>query len=273
MARLSAADRAKLPDSAFAYIDSRGERRLPINDESHVRNALARFDQVKYDTPAAREKARDRLLKAAKKHGIMPIGFITNQLRTNGDRSRPAQDLPDGVVTLVFTDIEGSTLLLRELGADYESVLDQVRRIILRCVQEAGGTEVEIRADETFSVFENAAKAVDAAVAIQNTIIAVDWLDGHDVRVRAGIHTGKVTLTSNGYIGLAVNKAARVCSAAHGGQIVTSNETRRAAGSEVAADIGFRTVGRHQLAGLSETHELFQLEADGLISSFPELRT
>lgn len=79
MARLDAGKRAGLPDSAFAYVDSRGRRRLPINDESHVRNALARFDQVAFESPAARERARKRLLNAAKKYGIMPIGFITGQ--------------------------------------------------------------------------------------------------------------------------------------------------------------------------------------------------
>ena len=82
MARLKASDRARLPDSAFAYVDSRGRRRLPINDEAHVRNALARFDQVSFEDDAARERARKRLLNAAKKYGIVPVGFITGQLRS-----------------------------------------------------------------------------------------------------------------------------------------------------------------------------------------------
>ena len=82
MARLSASERAKLPDTAFAYIDSRGERRLPINDAAHVRNALARFDQVSFEHDTARERARERLLLAARRHGIVPVGFITGQLRS-----------------------------------------------------------------------------------------------------------------------------------------------------------------------------------------------
>src|SRR5690348_5914652 len=82
MAPLSERARARLPDSAFAYIDSRGVRRLPINDEAHVRNALARFNQVRFEDEAARDRARTRLLKAAKKYGIVPLGFMTGQLRS-----------------------------------------------------------------------------------------------------------------------------------------------------------------------------------------------
>src|SRR5918996_863299 len=82
MARLKASERDRLPDSAFAYIDSRGRRRLPIHDEAHVRAAFARFNQVSFEDEAARERARERILNAAKKFGIMPVGFITGQLRS-----------------------------------------------------------------------------------------------------------------------------------------------------------------------------------------------
>ena len=109
MARLVAKARAQLPDSAFAYIDSQGRRRLPINDASHVRNALARFSQVAFEDEAARDRARSRLLRAAKKHGIMPIGFISAQLQ-------PKLKLPTGHVTFLLTDIEDSTGLLTRLG-------------------------------------------------------------------------------------------------------------------------------------------------------------
>jgi hypothetical protein len=82
MSQLNSKKRSRLPDRAFAYIDARGRRRLPINDESHVRNALARFNQVAFEDEAARERARTRLLTAAKKYGIVPIGFMTGQLRS-----------------------------------------------------------------------------------------------------------------------------------------------------------------------------------------------
>ena len=256
MAKLTAAERASLPDRAFAYIDSKGRRRLPIHDESHVRNALARFDQVKFESQEAREAARDRLLKAAKRHGIMPIGFIARQLRP--------PELPEGVVTLLFTDIEGSTAHLRELGEEYEAVLDQVRGVIRRAVKAAGGLEVEARADETFSVFEDGAAAVEAAIALQRALAKAAWPGSREVRVRAGVHRGTVRLTSNGYIGLAVHKAARICAAAHGGQIVASGEA--------STGLARRTLGRYELAGLSGSHTLYQIDGDGPAVEFPELR-
>src|SRR5881398_2763126 len=115
MARLKVSERTGLPDSAFAYIDSRGRRRLPIHDESHVRNALARFERVAFEDDAARERARKRLLNAAKRYRIVPVGFITGQIRT--ERRFGAEDLaslPSGRVTFLFTDIEGSTALLQQ---------------------------------------------------------------------------------------------------------------------------------------------------------------
>src|SRR5438876_4724664 len=117
MARLDASKRARLPGSAFAYVDSRDRRRLPIHDEAHVRNALARFDQVPFEDDAARERARKRLLNAAKKYGIVPVGFITGQLRS--ERRHEVATLPTGFVTFLLTDIEGSTALLRQLGDRY----------------------------------------------------------------------------------------------------------------------------------------------------------
>src|SRR5918999_842347 len=115
MPPLRAKERAQLPDSAFAYIDSSGRRRLPIHDASHVRNALARFSQVAFEDDDARDRARSRLLRAAKKHGIMPIGFISAQLR-------PRRTLPSGDITFLLTDIERSTELLARLGDDYAPV-------------------------------------------------------------------------------------------------------------------------------------------------------
>src|SRR5215207_9580381 len=100
MAQLGPAERARLPDSAFAYIDAHGRRRLPIHDAGHVRNALARFNQVAFEDDAARDRARGRLLRAASRHGIMPVGFIDAQLR-------PDARLPTGRITFLLIDIEG----------------------------------------------------------------------------------------------------------------------------------------------------------------------
>src|SRR3954468_11283837 len=107
MPPLKARERAQLPDSAFAYIDTKGKRRLPIHDASHVRNALARFGQVRFEDDAARDRARTRLLQAAKRHRIVPIGFIASEL--GGGAARASGALPSGFVTMLMTDIEGST--------------------------------------------------------------------------------------------------------------------------------------------------------------------
>ena len=164
MPRLDPKERANLPDRAFAYIDSRGQRRLPIHDPAHVRNALVRFGQVTFEDDSARDRARMRLLNAAKKFKIVPVGFIAGQLQTErefGDRADPVL-LPSGFVTMLMTDIEGSTALVRQLGPRYREVIDEVWSILRRGVTVVGGHEVEARADEFFAVFESPRGAVDA---------------------------------------------------------------------------------------------------------------
>src|SRR5438093_7957330 len=109
---LRSSERARLPSRAFAYIDSAGRKRLPIHDESHVRNALSRFDQVAFESDEARERARGRLLRAAKKYGIVPVGFVGDQLRKERALGGAAGTLPRGTVTFLMTDMEASTRLL-----------------------------------------------------------------------------------------------------------------------------------------------------------------
>jgi class 3 adenylate cyclase len=273
MAKLSDSERKKLPDSAFAYVDSRGVRRLPIYDEPHVRNALARFDQVRFESEAARDKARKRLLQAAKKHGIVPVGFVTAQLETERVRvSTATGSLPSGFLTLLFTDIENSTIHLHRLGADYARLLQKVRRTIRTAVVKAGGHPVELRADEVFVVFEDAAAAVAGAVALQRALFAATWPRGSEVRVRAGLHSGAVTLTDGGYVGIPVHTAARVAAAAHGGQILVSGECRHAAGNP-GGGMRFRSLGGYRFAGFAEPISVYQVEAEGLMTDFPRPRT
>src|SRR5215831_16489278 len=279
MPQLSTRARARLPNSAFAYVDSTGQRRLPIHDEAHVRNALARFEQTRFEDAAAREAARRRLLSAAKKHRIAPVGFITGQIATErlrGEtrgRAGVAGDLPAGQVTFLLTDIEDSTGLLRRLGDGYARVLGEVRRLLRRAVQRSGGTEVDVRADELFAVFKRPAGALQAAMAMQRKVQSRAWPEGVSVRVRIGVHTGRPTLTDNGYVGLAVHAAARICAAAHGGQILVSDATTRAVGASALAGVRFRALGSHQLRGLPEPVPLFQLEAPDLSARFPPPRS
>jgi len=276
---LAASARARLPDSAFAYIDSQGGRRLPIHDASHVRNALARFDQVAFEDDVARERARQRLLRAAKKYGIVPLGFFDGQLRKERlqteirARARDIASLPRGTVTFLLTDIEGSTGLTQRLGDEFAIVLRDVRALIRKSVRDAGGHEVDARADEFFAVFRQPARALDAAVGIQRSLGKREWPDGADVCVRIGIHTGRTTLTDTGYVGIAVHTAARVCSAGHGEQILLSSASYEALKVGESGGITFRTLGRYALAGLPEPEALFQVHAADLRARFPKLRT
>ena len=266
MPPLTAKERAQLPDRAFAYIDSRGRRRLPIHDAAHVRNALARFGQVAFEDEGARDRARVRLLRAAKKHGIMPIGFVTAQLQ-------PERSLLTGNITFLLIDLEGSTELLGRLDDRYASLLTDVRRLVRTAVRSAGGREVSARGDDLFAVFERAPAALEAALAIQRAMRAADWPEGLDVRLRIGLHRGRPALTDTGYVGLSVHAAARICFSGHGGQIVLSSAVRSAVVESLADGVGLRSLGSWRFQGLREPVELFQVEADDLLSDFPPPRS
>jgi class 3 adenylate cyclase len=266
VARLGAKERAQLPDSAFAYIDSRGRRRLPIHDASHVRNALARFSQVVFEDEGARDRARSRLLRAAKRHGIMPIGFISAQLQ-------PQRKLPKGYITFLLTDIEGSTELLGRLDDQYAALLSDVRRLVRAAVRHAGGREVSARGDDVFAVFERADGALEAALAIQRAMRAAAWPGASTVRLRIGLHRGRPALTETGYVGLSVHAAARICFAAHGGQIVMSATVRDAVLELLPEGVTLRSLGAWRFRGLPEPVVLFQADAADLVADFPPLRS
>jgi class 3 adenylate cyclase len=262
MPALSARERARLPDSAFAYIDAKGKRRLPIHDASHVRNALSRFGQVQFEDEDARDRARSRLLRAAKRHGIMPIGFISSQLRQR-------QKLPTGDVTFLLTDIEGSTELLGALEDDYAGLLDEIRRLVRAAVQGPGGHEVSARGDDVFAVFEQPGPALEAAFTIQRGMRDTGWTGGRDVRLRIGLHRGRPQLTDGGYVGISVHAAARICFAAHGGQTIMSAAVHSALPGPVSAT----SLGLWRFRGLPEPIAIFQAEAPDLPSDFPPLRS
>jgi class 3 adenylate cyclase len=266
MPPLGAKERAQLPDRAFAYVDSGGRRRLPIHDASHVRNALSRFNQVVFEDEAARDRARSRLLRAAQKHGIMPIGFISAQLQ-------PQLKLPRGQVTFLLTDIEGSTELLGRLGDGYAALLADVRRVVRGAVRRAGGHEVSARGDDVFAVFERAPGALDAALSIQRAMRAGAWPDASTVLLRIGLHRGRPALTDTGYVGLSVHAAARICFAGHGGQIVMSSAVRSAVVDSLPEGVSLRSLGDWRFRGLPEPIEVFQAEAADLPAEFPPLRS
>ena len=170
-------------------------------------------------------------------------------------------------ITFLFTDIEGSTRLVRELGDTYADVLTESREVLRACVVGAGGRPVDFRADELFAVFDCPKKAVSGALAAQRALAAHEWPAGADVRVRMGIHTGTAAPDGDdNFLGLDVHRAARIAAAGHGGQILLSAET--AAEVEVpVADLGV-----YELAGLPNAERLFQVLADDLPVDFPALR-
>ena len=266
MPPLRARERAQLPDSAFAYIDSKGRRRLPIHDASHVRNALARFGQVHFEDEEARDRARSRLLRAAKRHGIMPIGFINAQLK-------PQLRLPTGHVTFMLADIEGSTELLATLGDGYARVLRDILKIVRTALRASAGREVSARGDDVFAVFQDAHASLDAALAIQRAMRDHDWPDGRDVRLRIGLHRGRPALDDTGYVGISVHAAARICFAAHGGQIVMSSAVRASVLESLPEGIALKALGDWKFRGLPEPIAVFQVEAPDLDSDFPPLRS
>jgi class 3 adenylate cyclase len=256
VATLDKRRRTELRDGDFAYVDSRGRRRLPIHDESHVRNALARFNQVVFEDESARTKARTRLLKAAKKHGIVPIGFMEGQLRASGPRT-----LPTGTVTFVLTDIVDSTGLLQHLGDGYARVLNDVRRHIRTAVRREGGREIDARGDEFFAVFREPRQAMTAAVKLQHALAEHAWPGGRPVQVRAGVHTGRPTLTDAGYVGLAVHAVNRICNVAEGGQVLASAATRNAL-DDPDSDTALRLIGPRALRGVREPVTLYEVIGD-----------
>ena len=173
----------------------------------------------------------------------------------------------DRTLTFLFADIEGSTRLALALEDGYGSVLSATRRLLQTAVEAADGRIVELRGDEVFAVFDEADRALAAALGSQRALVAHDWPDGHPVRVRMGLHTGRAAHEDGGYVGIDVHRASRVCSAAHGGQILASLDTR-----DCLRENDFLDLGPHELAGLPEPERLFQILGDDLHTDFPPPR-
>jgi class 3 adenylate cyclase len=167
--------------------------------------------------------------------------------------------LPAGRVTLLFSDIERSTRLLERLGAEYAELLHEHHRIVRAAVAQHRGHEIRTAGDAFFVAFARAADAVRAAVAIQRGLGAQAWPGAATVRVRIGLHTGEPRVTGDDYVGIDVHRAARICAAAHGGQIIVSDATRRLLSGETFEGMRLRDLGVHRLKDLSRPLRLFDL--------------
>src|SRR2546423_1765171 len=181
--------------------------------------------------------------------------------------------LPAGTVTLLFTDIEGSTRLLQQLGDRYDGVLAECRQAFRAGFQAHGGYEVDTQGDAFLVAFARATDAVLAAVTIQRSLANHPWPGGVVVRVRMGLHTGEPRLAPEGYIGLDVHHAARIKSAGYGGQILLSQTTRDLVEHDLPEGVHLRDIGEHRLKDLGRKSRLFQLEIAGMPADFPPLRT
>jgi predicted ATPase/class 3 adenylate cyclase len=182
-------------------------------------------------------------------------------------------ELPSGTVTFFFSDIEGSTRLIQQLGDRYPDVLLAHHRIQRESLAANGGHELRTEGDSFFIVFDSALKACLGAAAVQKALSEYHWPDGGQVRVRIGLHTGEATLVGNEYLGIDVHRAARVASAAHGGQVLLSETTHALVDHALPSAISLKDLGMHRLKDLARPEHLFQLVVDGVPGSFPKLRT
>ena len=183
-------------------------------------------------------------------------------------------ELHRGTVTFLFTDIEGSTALLKALGGErYHEVLVAHQRLLRAAFEEAGGREVDTQGDAFFVAFQKGRDAVTAAVAAQRALAAHEWPEGVEVRVRMGLDTGEPTVGQGRYVGLGVHRTARIMAAGHGGQVLLSRTTRDLVQDELPPGTSLRDLREQRLKDLDQPVRLFQVVAPDLPSKFPRLRT
>ena len=182
-------------------------------------------------------------------------------------------DLPTGTVTFLFTDIEGSTRLLQKLGEGYKALQDMQAKILRHSIANAGGTVVRTEGDAFFAVFSTPAAAIRAAFAAQRHLADAKWPHDHRLQVRMGIHTGEGAIGGDDYVGIDVNRAARIAAAAWGGQTLLSESTAALVNRNLPAGVSVRKLGAHRLKDLIEPEELYDLAIDGLEKDFPPPRT
>lgn len=180
---------------------------------------------------------------------------------------------PTGTVTFLFSDIEGSTLLLRRLGERWADVIADHNRLLRETFAAHGGHEVDRQGDAFFVAFPRARDAVVAAATAQRALTTHPWPSEVAVSVRMGIHTGEPVMGEEGYLGIDVVRAARICSAGHGGQVLVTETARTLVRGDELEGIELRDLGEHHLKDLEHPERVFQLVIDGLPAEFPPLRT
>src|SRR5258708_3470430 len=206
---------------------------------------------------------------------ISAVHFVIEAGCPNRSRAERAimQNLPTGTVTLLFTDIAGSTRLLHQLGDRYASMLLECRQVLRAVFEQWNGNVVDTQGDAFFVVFARATDAVSAAVAAQHALASHDFPDDATVQVRMGLHTGEPQRTAEGYVGLDVHRASRIMNAGHGGQVLLSQATCSLVEQDLPEGASLGDLGEHRLKDLGRPMRLFQLVISDLPADFPSLHT
>jgi class 3 adenylate cyclase len=179
-------------------------------------------------------------------------------------RMRAMTALPSGTVTFAFSDVEGSTRLLKRLGERYGEVIAEHRRIVRETFGAHGGAEIDTQGDSFFYAFARARDAVAAAVAVQRSHADHPWPDDEPVRVRIGLHTGEPAVGAEGYLGVDVVRAARLAATGQGGSVLLSEPTRALLGSSLPDGVSVHPLGERRLKDIDEPERIYELEIEGV---------
>ncbi|HJT56397.1 MAG TPA: protein kinase [Ktedonobacteraceae bacterium] len=240
--------------------------------ENVVLKALAKEPELRFPNVQAFALALEEASHVATAGAVNSTADAEREVMRERNASA-RRDLPTGTVTLLFTDIEGSTRLLQRLGERYARVLAECRQVLRSVFQEWNGFEVDTQGDAFFVVFARASDAVLAVADAQRALAKYSWPTDEPVRVRMGLHTGEPSRTPEGYVGMDVHRAARIMSAAHGGQVLLSQATATLVEQDLPDDMSLRDLGEHRLKDLGRPRHLFQLVISGLPADFPRLKT
>ncbi len=245
---------------------------LPPEVEEVIMRALAKTPEQRFPSVQDFATALENAFQKAVSLRFTPV-LAPHHAAETGHRPSSIHDLPQGTVTLLFTDMEGSTQLLQQLGERYAEVLAVCRHLLRAAFGHWSGHEIDTQGDAFFVAFARASDAISAAVEAQRVLASHSWPEDAQIRVRIGLHTGEPTLSSEGYVGLDVHRAARIMSAGHGGQVLLSQATSMLVEPDLPEHVSLRDLGEHRLKDLRGPHRLFQLVIADLQADFPPLKT
>ncbi len=243
---------------------------IPLAVEQAVVIALAKDPQQRFASVQVFARALEEASRAATAEGTLVAPVSERPVKAEASLAR---NLPGGTVTLLFTDIAGSTQLLQQLGDRYARIFTTSRHLLRAAFQQWNGHEVDTQGDAFFVAFARATDAVSAAVTAQRSFTSHPWPEGVEVRVRMGVHTGEPERSSEGYVGLDIALAARLLSTAHGGQVLLSQTTQELVAHDLPEGVTLRDLGLYHLKDFRDPKRLFQVVMADMPADFPPLRT